>query len=260
MQAYAYEAAVGAADLLDTFSCPGGDRWREWAARLADAFRERFWVKDDDGPFPAVALDGSKKRIDSVASNMGHLLGTGLLNPAEEALVAHRLASPDMDSGFGLRTLTAASPRFSVVSYHGGAVWPHDTAIAIYGLHRSGHDRVAASLLEGMLAAGAGFAFRLPELFGGEQRYGSRAPLPYPAACRPQAWAATSAVSILTAILGLRVDVPRGVISIAAMRPSPVGAVQVRGLQISGESLDVDVAADGSVTVLAAPARLVVGS
>ena len=44
------------------------------------------------------------------------------------------LTAPDMASGFGLRTLSSSSPRYSRLSYHGGSVWPHDTAIAVRGL------------------------------------------------------------------------------------------------------------------------------
>ena len=254
VQGYAFEAASGAAALLDAYGREGGDRWREWADRLARGFRERFWVEDEHGPYPAVALDGRKQAVDSVASNMGHLLGTGLLDAREEAIVASRLAGPDMDSGFGLRTLTSRSPRFSVLSYHGGAVWPHDTAIAVSGLSRSGHGEVAAALVEGLLAAAVGFGYRMPELYGGEQRTGGRSVIAYPAACRPQAWSAASAVTMLSAMLGLSVDLPRGVIELAPPKPSRVGALEVRGLVVGSGTLDVALDAAGVVTVLSAPA------
>lgn len=256
VQGYAYEAAVAGADLLEAFGRAGTDRWRAWAAQLRRAFRERFWVEDAAGPFPAVALDHGKARVDSLTSNIGHLLGTGLLDAEESQLVAARLAGPDMDSGYGLRTLSASSPRFGPLSYHGGTVWPHDTAIVLGGLVRSGQPERAGSLVEGLLAAAAHFDYRLPELFGGVQR-GTGPLLAYPAACRPQAWAATSAVALLQSLLGLAADVPAGRLSVSPMAPGVVGDLTVRGLRVAGQELAVAVDRVAGVSVQA-PAGLVV--
>ncbi|HEU5486834.1 MAG TPA: glycogen debranching N-terminal domain-containing protein [Microlunatus sp.] len=189
VQGYAYEAAVGGAALLDAFDRPGGDGYRSWAADLATRFRAAFWCGADDDRYPALALDGSKQRVDSVTSNIGHLLGTGLLATEEEALVARRVTASDLDSGLGLRTMSEAATGYSPLSYHCGTVWPHDTAIVVAGLARSGHGRQAAGLVEGLLRAAQLFEHRLPELWSGEGR-----PIPYPAACRPQAWSAAAAV------------------------------------------------------------------
>jgi glycogen debranching enzyme len=212
VQGYAHEAAVHGADLLDYFGVPGGERWREWAARLAAAFRESFWVNG----YPALALDGKKRPVDSLTSNIGHLLGTGLLTPDEEALVADRLGEDDMDSGFGLRTMSARDGGYNPLSYHCGSVWSHDTAIVVRGLFRAGHPKTAASLADGLLSAAAGFGWRLPELFSGDA---GQWPTPYPAACRPQAWSAAAAGALVQALLGLEVDVPAGTV---AVRPPGV--------------------------------------
>lgn len=250
VQGYAYEAATAGADLLERFGRTGTDRWREWAERLRHRFRSAFWTEDRDGAFPAVALDRDKRRVDSLTSNIGHLLGTGLLDADECGLVARRLAGADMDSGYGLRTLSASAPRFGPLSYHGGAVWPHDTAIVVSGLARSGHHDVAASLVTGLLEAAPRFDFRLPELYGGTQR-GTGAPLvAYPAACRPQAWAATAAVGVLQAVLGLRPDVPAGELVVDPLRPAVAGAVSARGLRLAGHELAVSVTAAGEVDVV----------
>jgi glycogen debranching enzyme len=212
VQGYAHEAAVHGADLLDFFGVPGGKRWREWAARLATVFRESFWVKG----YPALALDAAKHRVDSLTSNIGHLLGTGLLTVDEEALVAGRLGGDDMNSGYGLRTMSSRDGGYNPLSYHCGSVWTHDTAIVVHGLFRSGHSKTASSLADGLLAAAAAFNWRLPELFSGDA--GSW-PTPYPAACRPQAWSAAAAGALVQGLLGLDVDVPSGTI---AMRPPGV--------------------------------------
>jgi hypothetical protein len=195
VQGYAFEAATSGAALLDAFGLDGGDEHRAWAGELARRFRAQFWCEDETGPYPALALDGRKQRVDSVTSNIGHLLGTGILNAEEERLVAQRVTAEDMDSGLGLRTLSAASVAYSPLSYHCGSVWPHDTAIVVAGLVRAGLADHAGGLVEGLLRASMAFDQRLPELWSGEGR-----PVPYPAACRPQAWSAAAAVTVADAL------------------------------------------------------------
>jgi glycogen debranching enzyme len=247
VQAYAYEAALGGAALLEAFDRPGADHWRQWAARLRRWFRERFWISDPAGAYPAIALDADKRPVDTVTSNIGHLLGTGLLDAGEEAQVARRLGSAAMDSGYGLRTLSTDAGGYWPLRYHGGAVWSHDTAIAIAGLAGAGHGLVAANLIEGLLAAGSEFGFRLPELHAGDARGTVPAVVPYPAACQPQAWSAASAVVLLSSILGLQADVPAGTLQLRPLAPSPVGAVRVSGLRIGGHDLDLEIGADGDL-------------
>jgi glycogen debranching enzyme len=255
VQGYAYRAALDGADLLDAFGRPGARRWREWAARLADRFRGAFWVSDADGPYPAIALEAGKSPVDGPASNMGHLLGTGLLDAEEERLVAARLAGPALASGYGLRTLARTAAGFNPLGYHAGSVWPHDTAIAVLGLVRGGHHGAARGLIAGLLAAGAAFDFRLPELYGGQSRYPT--PVPYPAACRPQAWAAATGPALVQALLGLDVDVPGGRLTLRPMAPSPVGAYLVDGVSLGGAGrLAVGVDAAGRVTEISAPPGL----
>jgi glycogen debranching enzyme len=259
VQGYAHEAAVNGADLLDAFGRPGADEWREWAARLSKRFREAFWVESGGERYPAIALDRDKRRVDTVSSNIGHLLATGILDDEESAAVAARLSQADMDSGWGLRTMTAQSPRFNALSYHGGSVWPHDTAITILGLALTGHDELAANLARGLVAAAEKFDFRLPELFGGQPRDGGVGPTPYPAACRPQAWAAAAALGVLSSALGLRPDAPAGQLVVRPMRSAPFGALDVDGLVVAGSPIRVrcDAAAPPTVTGLPTGVRLV---
>ena len=195
VQGYAYAAAVGGAALLDAFDRPGAERLRGWAAALADRFRAAFWCGEGEDRYPALALDGAHRRVDALTSNIGHLLGTGLLDAAEERLVARRVSSPALDSGLGLRTMAATDAGYAPLSYHCGSVWPHDTAIVIAGLVRAGLGEQAAGLVEGLLAASVAFDGRLPELWSGEGH-----PVPYPAACRPQAWSAAAAVVVADAL------------------------------------------------------------
>ncbi|MFF3143427.1 glycogen debranching N-terminal domain-containing protein [Streptomyces sp. NPDC057927] len=260
VQAYAYEAARGGAALLRAFGRPGADEWEAWAERLAGRFRKRFWMEDAQGPYPAVALDRDGRPVDSVTSGFGHLLGTGLLNGEESALLAARLSAPDLDSGHGLRTLSSASVGFNPYGYHTGSIWPHDTAIAVHGLVRAGFPRPAASLAAGLLTASADFDARLPEVFAG---HGSRAgtrPAPYPASCRPQAWAAAASVLVLRSALGLDADVPGGTVTVAPTFAHEYGPLTTTGLQVAGGPLGVTVTADGTTSVRAPEGLTVVTS
>ena len=247
-QAYAYEAAVCGADLLEAFGRPGADGWRLWAAELRDRFHAAFWL----GDHPALALDGDGRPVDSIASNMGHLLGTGILGSVEEAAVARHLADPALASGWGLRTLSSASPAFNPLGYHTGSVWAHDTAIAAWGLLRSGRPGQAVELLRGLVDAAPHFGYRMPELHSGEQRVSARAPLPHPAACRPQAWSAAAVIVLLMVVTGLEPDVPVGRLKVRGAQLAPFGPMEVRGITVGTIDVTVRIDADGRVHALAA--------
>lgn len=243
VQGYAYEAAMGGADLLEHFGCGDPAAWRRWAADLRARFHDEFWIEDGSGAYPAIALDAEKRPVDTVTSNMGHLLGTGLLDADQAASVAARLVSPSLNSGFGLRTMSTDSAGYWPLSYHGGSVWAHDTAIAIGGLVREGLRTEAGQLIRGLLAAASAFSYRMPELHSGDPARAFSLPVPYPAACRPQAWAAAAAVAVLSASLGL--DVTQGRLTAT---PGALGsAVAVSGLVFRGTPFDVD--ESGAITV-----------
>ncbi|GAB2845738.1 glycogen debranching N-terminal domain-containing protein [Lentzea nigeriaca] len=252
VQGYQYEALRKAGVLLSTLGAdePG---LAEYADRLATSFRTKFWVSDQAGPFPALALDGAKNPVDTPTSNIGHLLGTGLIDQTETEAIGARLVGPDMASGFGLRTMSRRAQGYSPLSYHCGSVWPHDTAIVIRGLARTGQQQRAATLAEQLLHAAQRFDWRLPELFAG---YGPREtgrPVPYPASCRPQAWSSASAIALVQTFLGLEVDVPRRTITVRPPAHSAVGALEVRGLRLADEELDISIDRDGTVLDVRAP-------
>jgi glycogen debranching enzyme len=270
VQAYAHRAALDAATLLEAFggkglrdrngelgrSGPGDarfddpDHWRAYAAGLADAFRRRFWVSGPLGDYPAQGLDGDGRPIDALTSNIGHLLGTGLLSPAEEATVARRLAAPELSGGYGLRTMSTLDGAYDPLTYHCGSIWPHDTAIALLGLASMAPDpdaRTAGAILaDGLLTAAEAFDYRLPELYSGDARDEVGRPLPHPAACRPQAWSAAAGIALLQALLGLRVDLPAGHLSLMPMVATPM---RVSGLRVGDQVVEVAMDGDGRVDI-----------
>ena len=253
VQAYAHEAVVRGAALLADLGAepvPGLDGW---AADLRDRFARDFWVDDADGGHVAVALDRRGDRVDSLTSNLGHLLGTGILERHATDRVADLLADPRLDSGFGLRTLSASSPRFSRLSYHGGTVWPHDTAIAVRGLAAEGRFDEAAALATGLVRAAEAFEDRLPELYGGDAAGDVEQPSAYPAACRPQAWSAAAPIACLVALTGLRPDAASGTLAHPSYTSGSLGAWSLRGLRLGEHPFDVAVGSDGRVVVTLPP-------
>ena len=202
-------------------------------------------------PWPWTATAAS---VDGVGSNMGHALGTGMLRPAESARVAATLGAPDMLGPLGVRTLSAANPAYNPLGYHTGSVWTHDTAICAHGLARSGHPGEAARAVAALVDVAAASGYRWPELFGADP-VGGR-PAPYPASCRPQAWAAASAGLIVSTVLGLRADAPNGRLVLAPLPDPPFGAVRVEGLRVGGLPVTVEVSATGQVVAVDAPEGL----
>ena len=138
---------------------------------------------------------------------------------------------------------------FNPLGYHTGSVWPHDTTIAIQRLVRAGVPEAAGSLAAGLVAASAPFDAQLPELFAGHASATAPRPVPYPAACRPQAWAAASSVAVLAAILGLAADVPAGTLTVAPLISTEYRPLKVSGLRVAGQSLAIEVDADGTPRV-----------
>lgn len=201
VQGYAYEAALAA---IEVAAALGADvdvvALQAFARRVREQFRARFWCTDDLGDYPALALDGAKRPVDGVASNMGYLVGSGMLTKGQEEVVVARLLDPSMFSGFGVRTLSTTNVAYWPLRYHGGSVWTHDTAQIIWCLQRAGFRHEARVLAEGLLDAAEQFQFRLPELFAGHPRSVAPQALPYPASCRPQAWAAAAGVVVWRAL------------------------------------------------------------
>jgi glycogen debranching enzyme len=207
VQGYVYDAKLRVAELArhvwgdESFA----ERLEHDAHELHARFNDRFWV-DRGGGFYALGLDREKRPIDAVASNMGHLLWSGIV-PAERVdAVAAALMSPGLWSGWGVRTLSAAEEGYNPLVYHNGTVWPHDNSIAAAGLARSGHPHDAWRILTRMIEAARHFEYRLPEVFAGFDRQEGVPPVIYPTASSPQAWAAATPVLLLQALLGLEPD------------------------------------------------------
>ncbi|MCV7258457.1 amylo-alpha-1,6-glucosidase [Mycobacterium shimoidei] len=248
VQGYLYAALLGRADLADGFGdAATAARLRQWAQELRAKFLDAFWLPDKG--WYALALDGSKRPVDALTSNAAHCLWTGIASDEHAEVLVERLASEEMDSGFGLRTLATTMGAYNPMSYHNGSVWPHDTAIAVAGLLRYRHIPGAVELAEhlatGLLDAAEAFGARLPELFCGFPRSQFATPVPYPTSCSPQAWASAAPLLLLRAFMGLDPDVPHRRLSISAHVPAAWGRVELTDLRLG--SVTVHVEAEGEL-------------
>jgi glycogen debranching enzyme len=175
-----------------------------------------------------------------------------------ERTVAEMLRNPVTADGFGLRTMSSADAGFNPLSYHCGSIWTHDTAIVIAGLASEGHAAAAANLATGLLQAAETFDYRLPELHGGDSRHDISRPVPYPAACRPQAWSAAASVAIVHAMLGLQPDVPAGRVRLRPLAGAPLGAITAHGLRVGGRPVSAAVDRSGAATITGLPPGMIV--
>ncbi len=126
VQGYVYAAYLARAEIarhLDDDST--ADDYEAKASRLRDSFNEQFWL-EEPGYF-AIGLDRKKRPIDSLSSNIGHCLWSGIVDEGKAARTVERLFSPEMFTGWGIRTLGSSMGRYNPVSYHNGSVWPHDS-------------------------------------------------------------------------------------------------------------------------------------
>jgi glycogen debranching enzyme len=196
IQGYVAAALDAAADMADWLGNAGAGPLRSEAETLRQSIDARFWSEAQG--LHAVALDEDGQAFDAVTSNPGHLLWCGAVSPDRAARVARRMMQPDLWSGWGLRTLSTASPRYQPLSYHNGSVWPHDTGLFAAGLARYGLPEADTVRTAFRAAARQQPRMQLPELFAGYPRDGSVPPLPYVETCRPQAWAAAALVWAMT--------------------------------------------------------------
>jgi glycogen debranching enzyme len=214
------------------------ERLRAEAAALGRAL-DGFQL-DDRGSY-AIALDGQKRPASGLSSNQGHLLWAGAL-PAEKARrVRDLLMSSDLFSGWGVRTLAASHPAYNPLGYHVGTVWPHDNAMIAAGLHRYGFAEDCAAIFDGLLEAASQLpGNRLPELFAGYPRAELDVPVPYPVACRPQAWAAGSIPYLLASGLGLCPEgLERRLRVVRPSLPDCLSRVELTGLRVAGATIDL---------------------
>jgi glycogen debranching enzyme len=237
IQGYVYDAKVRCARLARRY---WGDpmlaeRLEHEAAELKRRFNQDFWLADRG--YYALALDGDKRPADSLTSNIGHLLWSGIVEHDRAGAVVGHLLGPRLFTGWGVRTMAEGDAGFNPIGYHNGTVWPHDSSLIALGLNRYGFRQEASRIALGILEAATYFDGRLPEAFAGYRREETGFPVEYPTACSPQAWATGAPLLMLRVLLGLEPDGRR--LGWDPVLPERVGRLEVYGLPWQGGSVDV---------------------
>jgi glycogen debranching enzyme len=245
VQGYAYDARRRLAPILAQLGeTELSQRLIKEAEDLKIRFNAAFWMQDRQ--YLAIALDGTKAQVGTVASDAGQCLWSGIVDAPKAVHVARRLVAPDLFTGWGIRTLSTDEATYNPMSYHNGSVWPHDNSLCVLGLKRYGYDREANIVATGLLEAAVHFAsFRLPELFCGYSRE-EGIPVAYPVACAPQAWAAATPIALVQGMLGLSPDAAAGLLRLRPSLPDWVGRLALRGLRVGAAVVDVEVTREGT--------------
>jgi glycogen debranching enzyme len=248
LQGYVYDAWQRMAEIYEFLGdAPRAELLRGKAQRLFDRFNEAFW--DEASGFYALALDGDKKPVFSVASNPGHCLASGIVPRERAERVVRRLLAPDMWSGWGIRTLSSEHPAYNPYSYQNGSVWPHDNGIIALGFRRYGFTAEAAQVARAISAAAGFFVqHRLPELYSGLKRERTDFPVQYLGANVPQAWAAGSCFSLLQAMVGFQPDAPGRKLYIDPALPDWMQDLKLQNLRLGDTAFDIDLWREGPVT------------
>jgi glycogen debranching enzyme len=241
IQGYVYDAKLRVAELARQLMPEDGlaKRLEDESAALRARFNEDFW-SEERGGFYVVGLDGDKRQIDSLTSNIGHLLWSGIVPDERAPRVAEHLMSDRLFSGWGVRTLSTEDRGYNPIGYHVGTIWPHDNSIVALGLARTGFRDEANRIALAQLEAASFNGFRLPEAFAGFERWISPFPVPYPTACSPQAWATGAPFVFIQAMLGL--DARDGQLHLDPSVPSEIGRIAIRGLRAFGLEWDIEAA------------------
>ena len=249
LQGYVYDAWLRMAQVFDALGKPDrAQALRQKAAALFEKFNATFW--DEDSGFYAYMLDGEKRKVMTVASNPGHLLWSGIVPPDRAARVVARLMAPDMNSGWGIRTLSSQHPAYNPYSYQNGSVWPHDNSLIALGFKRYGFAKEAAQVAHDISEAASYFLLnQLPELYAGVERTGATFPIQYLGANVPQAWAAGSCFALLQAMLGIQPDAPNDRLYVDPDLPAWLPDVTLMDLRVGHRALDIRFRRDNGRTV-----------
>ncbi|MGA8755932.1 MAG: glycogen debranching N-terminal domain-containing protein [Stellaceae bacterium] len=249
LQGYVYDAWVRMAEVFDALGRPErAEELRAKAAALFERFNAAFW--DEELGFYAYALDGDKKKVLTVASNAGHCLWSGIVPPERAKRIVERLMSPDMSTGWGIRTLSTKNPAFNPYNYQTGSVWPHDNAIIAMGFKYYGFGAEAARIAHDISVAASYFrSNQLPELYTAFERVETNFPVQYIGANVPQAWAAGSAFMLTQALLGFLPDAPRDKLYIDPSLPRWLPDLAVYDLHLGRHKLDIRFWREGEATL-----------
>ena len=239
------------------------ERLSQDAARLKRAFNEQFWM-EDEGYF-AMALDGRKRQVRTVCSTIGHALWSRIVAEEHVPAVVKRLTSPDMFTGWGIRTVSKEARAYNPVSFYNGSVWPTDTAVIANGMKKHGYVQESNRLAWGLVEAAAAHEYsRLPEMFCGFTRQSIDRPVSFPMACTPDANSSAALFIVLQAMLGIYAQAEENIVYVHnPVLPKWLGEVSLSNLRVGRTTMRLRFRREGGQTSFAVldkqgPGRIVV--
>lgn len=239
IQGYTYDAKMAIAEAAR-------DIWKDSetatklesdANQLKEKFNKEFWV--EDGGYFALGLDKDKKKIDTLSSMIGHLLWSGIVDESKMSMIVSHLFSPELYSGWGIRTLSKDSIAFNPLGYHTGTVWPHDNAIIARGLYKNGFKSEALRIVEDMVDASKHFGYRLPEVFAGYDKNLTKFPVSYPTAASPQAWSASATMQFIKLLLGIDLDYINKKVTLNPAESIRYKHIVLKGFEVFGKKYNL---------------------
>ena len=142
----------------------------------------------------------------------------------------------------GIRTLSSLSPAYNPMGYHTGSVWPHDNSLIALGLRSIGLTDQAFEVAQGLFDMTMQQPLqRPPELFCGFPRLEGSAPVKYPVACSPQAWASGSIFQLLQMMMNLVPNASSNHLRmIDPSLPESINHISVHNLKIGSTVIDLE--------------------
>jgi len=240
VQGYVYAAKRCAGEIATAIGLSArAKELRHEADELQRRFEAAFWC-EDIGTY-ALALDGRKQPCKVRSSNAGQLLFSGIASEERALKVADQLVGHTFFTGWGIRTIASTESRYNPMSYHNGAVWPHDNALIGLGFARYGLKQHLERLFSGIFdAVGYMDLRRLPELFCGFRRSPGKGPTFYPVACSPQAFSCVAPFAFLQACLGLELQFANKNVNFRQPTlPDFLDEVTIHSLAVGSNRLDI---------------------
>jgi glycogen debranching enzyme len=194
---------------------------------------ELFW-SEEKGLF-AYAIGTNDQRLDipSVLSTVP--MWFDLLDQGKAQRMVDLLASPDHQTDWGMRMVSASDPHYSPGGYHFGSVWPLFTGWASVGEYRY-HRAFPAyfNLRSNALLALNGSLGHVTEVLSGDFHQALSTSSPH------QIWSAAMVVSpILRGLLGIEIDTSANSLKFHPHVPADWSSFAVQGLSVGNAKLDV---------------------
>jgi glycogen debranching enzyme len=241
VQGYVYDAKIQAAKLAAVFGHQKLSlKLNKEAEILKKNFHKSFW--DEELEIYVLALDKNKKPCRVRSSNAGHCLFSGIADVEIAPRLVRTLMSPDMFTGWGIRTLSSLEKRYNPMSYHNGSVWPHDVSLIASGFARYGFRREAMQLTQAMFDASLFIQLqRLPELFCGFSARSGEGPTAYPVACSPQAWSVGAVFLLLGSCLHMEINaIEKKVLFKKPFLPDFLDNILISGLKLKEHYVNLE--------------------